>query len=219
MNTYQAVLVTGIAAFTAGPALAHDEIAIGRTSANQLALHVHVPMPFILTESIFPDLPGWTHFEPAIISNPTDDPAEDLFTLAPDSNIRMILVGTDPEASLLSDDGSHWMTPGESYQIGSPFFHIHPIWNLSPGAGQGQFEIRLFLRDTSGRYSDSEVYTLTFARDCRADLTRDGFIDFADYLEFLNFYDIGDTTVDYNNDGMVDFADYLEFLNLYDSGC
>jgi len=216
MKPYHAFIA---AAVIASPALAHDEIAIGRTADNRLALHVHVPMPFILPESVFVDLPGWTHFEPAIISSPTDDPGEDFFQLASDCNIQMVLVGTDPAASLLSDDGSHWMTPGETYQLGSPFFHFHPIWNLAPGTGPGQHEIRLFLRDTTGRYTDSETYTFTFARDCPADLTLDGFIDFADYLEFLNFYDIGDTTVDYNNDGMVDFADYLEFLNFYDAGC
>ncbi|MCC6678355.1 MAG: hypothetical protein IT436_14545 [Phycisphaerales bacterium] len=54
---------------------------------------------------------------------------------------------------------------------------------------------------------------------CRADVARDGLIDFADYLEFLNLYEALDPRVDFNGDGAVDFADYLEVLNLYDAGC
>ncbi|MCC6675758.1 MAG: hypothetical protein IT436_01315 [Phycisphaerales bacterium] len=55
--------------------------------------------------------------------------------------------------------------------------------------------------------------------DCRADLNDDGLVDFADYLEFLNFYDAEDPAADFNDDGLVDFVDYLEFLNQYDAGC
>ncbi|MCC6677824.1 MAG: hypothetical protein IT436_11815 [Phycisphaerales bacterium] len=63
------------------------------------------------------------------------------------------------------------------------------------------------------------TFLVHLAAPCRADLNGDGLVDFADYLEFLNFYDAGDLTVDFTGDGLVDFADYLEFLNLYDAGC
>lgn len=54
---------------------------------------------------------------------------------------------------------------------------------------------------------------------CRVDLSCDGVVDFADYLEFLNLFAQGDGSVDFNGDGTVDFADYLDFLNLFDAGC
>lgn len=54
---------------------------------------------------------------------------------------------------------------------------------------------------------------------CPADLNGDCFVDFADYLEFLNLYDAQDLLADFNADGLVDFADYLDFLNHYDAGC
>ncbi|MCC6679206.1 MAG: hypothetical protein IT436_18930 [Phycisphaerales bacterium] len=54
---------------------------------------------------------------------------------------------------------------------------------------------------------------------CPADLNGDCFVDFGDYLEFLNLYDAQDPLADFNADGFVDFADYLEFLNHYDAGC
>lgn len=59
----------------------------------------------------------------------------------------------------------------------------------------------------------------TPAAACPADLNGDGFVDFADYLEFLNLYEAQDPRVDFNGDGFVDFLDYLEFLNLYEAGC
>jgi len=55
--------------------------------------------------------------------------------------------------------------------------------------------------------------------ECVADLSGDGLVDFADYLEFLNRFDAQDPSVDFTGDGLVDFADYLEFLNLYEAGC
>lgn len=54
---------------------------------------------------------------------------------------------------------------------------------------------------------------------CRADLTGDGMLDFADYLAFLGLYDVADPAADFNGDGLVDFSDYLEFLELYEQGC
>ncbi|MCC6675757.1 MAG: hypothetical protein IT436_01310 [Phycisphaerales bacterium] len=55
--------------------------------------------------------------------------------------------------------------------------------------------------------------------DCFVDLNGDALVDFADYLEFLNYYEQLDPRADFNFDGLVDFVDYLEFLNQYDEGC
>ncbi|MCC6675605.1 MAG: EF-hand domain-containing protein [Phycisphaerales bacterium] len=55
--------------------------------------------------------------------------------------------------------------------------------------------------------------------ECKADFTGDGRVDFSDYLEFLNYYELQDPRVDFNEDGLVDFVDYLEYLNMYDAGC
>ncbi|MCC6677016.1 MAG: hypothetical protein IT436_07725 [Phycisphaerales bacterium] len=54
---------------------------------------------------------------------------------------------------------------------------------------------------------------------CPADLTRDGIIDFPDYLDFIDAYDTLNPRADFTADGIVDLADYLEFLNHYDAGC
>jgi len=54
---------------------------------------------------------------------------------------------------------------------------------------------------------------------CIVDYNCDGFVDFADYLEFLTLYDAQDPRADLNHDTFVDFADYLEFVNLFNEGC
>lgn len=54
---------------------------------------------------------------------------------------------------------------------------------------------------------------------CQIDLNCDTFVDFLDYLEYLNRYDGLDPRADLNQDGFIDFVDYLEFLNLYNAGC
>lgn len=54
---------------------------------------------------------------------------------------------------------------------------------------------------------------------CAVDFNCDGFVDFSDYLSFLNLFDAEDPAADLNQDGFVDFVDYLEFLNQFALGC
>ncbi|MCC6675596.1 MAG: hypothetical protein IT436_00505 [Phycisphaerales bacterium] len=63
---------------------------------------------------------------------------------------------------------------------------------------------------------ESDPATLSI---CAVDYNCDGFVDFADYLEFLSLYDGQDPRADLNQDGFVDFADYLEFVNQFNGGC
>ncbi|MCC6678096.1 MAG: hypothetical protein IT436_13225 [Phycisphaerales bacterium] len=69
---------------------------------------------------------------------------------------------------------------------------------------------------TAGNYTDDMRIVVS---SCLADLAADGLVDFSDYLEFLNLYEVQDPRIDFNQDGLVDFGDYLEFLNHYDAGC
>lgn len=70
---------------------------------------------------------------------------------------------------------------------------------------------------TTGAWSPG---TVTWAgAACDVDINRDGFVDFADYLAFLDLYDSQDEAADLNGDGLVDFGDYLVFLDLYATGC
>jgi photosystem II stability/assembly factor-like uncharacterized protein len=54
---------------------------------------------------------------------------------------------------------------------------------------------------------------------CSADITNDGLVDFADFLEFFNAFDVAGPDADVNGSGEVDFADFLDFFNGFDIGC
>jgi len=104
------------------------------------------------------------------------------------------------------------LMPDSEYSIGVTYYSWATIEDAGFGAATA---IVQFSRGTG-------LYFTTLGPPCGAciaDLNCDGLVDFADYLEFLNFYDAEDPRVDFNHDGLVDFADYLEFLNYYDAGC
>ncbi|MCC6678062.1 MAG: immunoglobulin domain-containing protein [Phycisphaerales bacterium] len=95
------------------------------------------------------------------------------------------------------------------------------------GSGTGTLTIIAAQRGDAGTYTlevtnacghDESVPAL-LTITCRADLDRDGTVDFADYLAFLSGFDAQDPEADLTLDGIVDFADYLDFLNAYEEGC
>jgi subtilisin family serine protease len=50
----------------------------------------------------------------------------------------------------------------------------------------------------------------------RVDVNRDGFIDWMDYVGFVEAFETGTRTADINNDGFVDFFDYDWFIRLFE---
>lgn len=86
-------------------------------------------------------------------------------------------------------------------------------------AGQG------FVVQARGDFSDAAekirdaVGRIGGAPNCGGDLSRDGVVDFGDYLAFLEMYTSNDCQADLNADCQVGFEDYLEFLMHFDQGC
>ncbi|MDX2147848.1 MAG: LamG-like jellyroll fold domain-containing protein [Planctomycetota bacterium] len=54
---------------------------------------------------------------------------------------------------------------------------------------------------------------------CPVDLNNDEQVDFFDYLDFVEAYDVQGPAADFNNDDQVDFFDYLDFAAAFDQGC
>jgi len=122
-----------------------------------------------------------------------------------------LLVNTSPVL-----DGSEIEIPSSLHTPGADGTHIIN----SAYIPEGTYYVYARITDggtTTGDWSEGTV-TWT-SRTCDIDYNQDGFIDFADYLEFLTRYDMQDDSADLNSDGFVDFADYLVFLDLYDQGC
>lgn len=88
---------------------------------------------------------------------------------------------------------------------------------LRPGVQYRFLWSPVFHLDDPGQLSASVAAELI--SECRADLSGDCIVDFADYLVFLSWFDASDPRADVTGDGVVDFSDYLEFLNLYSVGC
>lgn len=218
MNTYRAALLAA-AVVVASPALAHDVLDIARSSTGQLRVHHHIPMPMMLPESFIAGFDGWANVEPGFQTLAEDDPGHGLFMLSPACHLEFELLSVDAGLIVWNDTGAAPMSVGERFDLGSPFFHVHAIWNIPPATGPGVYSATVRIHDTAGLYTPSAPVTLSFIRTCAADLNADGLIDFTDYLEFLTRFDSDDPSIDYNQDGFIDFADYLEFLNHYDAEC
>lgn len=67
--------------------------------------------------------------------------------------------------------------------------------------------------------TDFSIGEFGISAPCLSDIDVDGFVDFSDFLLFLNLYEAADAKADFTGDGLVDFSDYLEFLNYYGNSC
>ena len=54
---------------------------------------------------------------------------------------------------------------------------------------------------------------------CRADFNADGFLDFADFDDFVVAFEAGSINTDFNGDGFLDFSDFDDFIAAFEAGC
>jgi hypothetical protein len=83
-----------------------------------------------------------------------------------------------------------------------------------------------YVTSVPGRYNVRVQSSCDFAvsedavlEGCLADVNCDQFVDFFDYNEFVELYQLGDIPSDANRDGFIDFFDYLEYTTAYQEGC
>jgi hypothetical protein len=66
-------------------------------------------------------------------------------------------------------------------------------------------------------------WTLAGPACCPADFNGDGFLDFFDYAEYVDCFEIGTCppgqTADFNGDGFTDFFDYADYVTAFEAGC
>lgn len=87
----------------------------------------------------------------------------------------------------------------------------------------GLYDVTLIAWDANGVYADSDPVTVRVLvggmPPCEADVNDDGFLDFFDYLDFVDAFEAGDAAADFNDDGFVDFFDYADFVAAFEAGC
>jgi hypothetical protein len=126
--------------------------------------------PFPLPGSRFPGIEGYAEVFPGFSTAIGARAAADFLPVDPAADLVFVLEGADQGLAVWNDHGTATMEPGEVFRLGHPPFDSHPVWNLRPGATGGPFALKLRLRDTTGRYQDSEVFAPAFAPDDATEL-------------------------------------------------
>jgi len=145
------------------PVPAHEEeIDFGQSAAGELKAHIEFDQPFPLPHSIYPGVSGYATAEMGLHSTPLDEPTNDFFQLSSSADFRLILLSKDPGIEVWNDHGTAFMTNGESFYLGVPFFDSHPMWNIVSGTTGTVYSISFKLHDVNGVYADSDPVTISF---------------------------------------------------------
>lgn len=142
-------------------AFAH-ELQVGRTASNQIVMNILGGQPFDLEESPFPGFDGFAASDPGFVAIVEDDPNTGTLVLPTSSFLKFTLVGIDAGIQIWNDSGSAPMNVGETYTLGQPLFHVHPIWHSPAGIPGNLYDIQIQLFDQTGVLSASPVYTFVF---------------------------------------------------------
>jgi hypothetical protein len=156
------LLIAPVIALIALPAVAEEEILVGRSAAGQLKVVVEFDQPFALPVSIFPGISGYATGEMGLHSTILDEPDNDFFQLSTAADFRLTLLAKDPGMEVWNDNGSGYMNVGELFFVGESPFDTHPIWNLVTGTPGTSYSLTLKLRDLNGVYPDSAPFVLSF---------------------------------------------------------
>jgi hypothetical protein len=215
-------MAAGLAYLGIGPAAgwAH-ELLVGRSSTDQILLHIQGDMPFDLGESPFPGFDGFAEAEPGWVATTEDLPDEGLFLLPGGSDLEFVLIASTEHIRVWNDTGTAPMQIGETYHIGQPLFHNHPIWQSLDGVPGEVYSLTVQLRDRNALLSESEYYVLEFEVTptiAPGDIDGDGDVDLADLAVMLSSFGqcFGDpgfvSNADVDDDGCVSLADLAILL-------
>ena len=144
------------------PALAEEEIIVGRSAAGQLKVQLGFIQPLPLEASIFPGISGYATGEVGVHSTILDDPTNDFFQLSTAADFRFVLLARDPGMEVWNDTGSGYMATNDTFFIGPSPFDTHPIWNVVNGTPGNAYSLTLKLRDVNGVYPESAPFVLSF---------------------------------------------------------
>jgi hypothetical protein len=144
----------------------HAEIEIGQDHSGRLKVRSESSLPFVLGPSPFPGIAGFADGSPGVTSLVQDSPADGLFKPAGGAKVVMEILSLDAGLWVWNEDGTARLQAGQTFSLGSPPFHEHPVWNIAADAAPGTMRtVRLRLRDAAGVCRESAVFGLRFTAD------------------------------------------------------
>jgi hypothetical protein len=167
-RTILVLAVALLACVRAACAQGHPEIEIGQDLSGRLKVSFDPARPFVLGRSPFPGIAGFADGSPGVTSLVQDSPADGLFKPASGAKVVMEIVSLDAGLSVWNEDGTVRLQPGQTFTLGSPPFHEHPVWSIAPDpapAPGSARTVRLRLRDAAGICRESAVFGLRFIAD------------------------------------------------------
>ena len=218
-------LVLALATLVSAPSSAH-ELLVGRSAGNQILLILEGEIPYELGESTFPGFDGYAEADPGWVATDEDLPAQGLFMLPPTCDIEFVLLDGTPHIQVWNDTGTAPMQIGETFHIGQPLFHSHPIWQSPDGVPNEIYSLTIRLRDSNGVLTQSVEHVIPFEvipTISPGDIDGDGDVDLADLAAMLSSFGqcFGDPTflgnADLDDDGCVNLADLAVLLASFGS--
>jgi hypothetical protein len=149
---------------------AHAEITVGRDAKNRLVARFDAARSYPLEASRLIGIDGYAAGFPGFNSIFEERAGDAFFQLDPASSIEFVLVGADPGIAVWNDHGTGPMAVEETFLLGAPPFDAHAVWNCTRGEAGKRYALRLKLRDRTGRYGDSDVFSPGFTPDDSTEL-------------------------------------------------
>lgn len=143
----------------------HPELVVGCDAAQKLVVKFDAEKAYPLPASRFDGIDGYADAMPGFMSLFVARAGEDFFPADPQSNIEFVLVAADAGIAVLNDHGTGPMSVNQTFTLGHPPFDSHPVWNIATGATGRRYQLKMQLRDTTGRYQPSDVFAPAFAPD------------------------------------------------------
>lgn len=170
-----------------------DDILVGRTAANQLAIGGFDPNDETIgLPCVSGILQGWALDDPGFDHIVQADVVADLYPMDAGAQIRIVCLSIDSALRVISPSFSIMDAPGESLLLGGSSLHTHLTWHINSAdpafnPNQTDWSATFKLIDTgSTGYAESAPFTFHFRNGaCIAgDANDDGLLDGRDVQSF-----------------------------------
>jgi hypothetical protein len=146
-------------------AQSHPEFVVACDASNKLVVKFDAEKPYPLPASRLDGIEGYADAMPGFLSVFVVREGENILPLDLKSDLEFVLLGADDGLRVLNDHGTGPMQTGEVFRLGNPPFDTHPVWHIAADASKKSYEMKMQVRDRSGRYQPSDVFAAKFAPD------------------------------------------------------